>query len=159
MHEPSDFALYKRSKCSLSTNAKPLCADKNTIQSTSSRKVTYAGCEHLLSFLGLKWAFELPPRLNLWLIAHHVKLSSPSQPAMLDIHHNDGPTSKVRFSHNILPRYIDQHNPSTKKKPFTTFNAQPFSHTVCTRTRWTEEKMFLGINVTVVRLGSSERDI
>jgi len=52
---------------------------------------------------------------------------------MLDIHCDDGPDTKTYFSHSLLPSYIDPQNVSTKKKPFSTFNAQPFSHTVCTR--------------------------
>ena len=51
---------------------------------------------------------------------------------MLDIHRNDGPDPKIYFSHCTLPSYIDPQNVSTKKKPFSTFNAQPFSHTVRT---------------------------
>jgi ribonuclease P/MRP protein subunit RPP40 len=50
---------------------------------------------------------------------------------MLDIHRTDDvPDTKVYFTHSILPTYIDPHNVSTKKHPFTTFNAQPFSHTL-----------------------------
>jgi ribonuclease P/MRP protein subunit RPP40 len=50
---------------------------------------------------------------------------------MLDIHRTDDvPDTKVYFTHSILPSYIDPHNVSTKKHPFTTFNAQPFSHTL-----------------------------
>ncbi|KAH6323652.1 hypothetical protein HBI37_226900 [Parastagonospora nodorum] len=50
---------------------------------------------------------------------------------MLDIHHTDDtPIPKVYFTHSVLPSYIDPHNVSTKKFPFTTFNAQPYSHTV-----------------------------
>jgi ribonuclease P/MRP protein subunit RPP40 len=49
---------------------------------------------------------------------------------MLDIHNDDGPDTKFYFSHSVLPGYIDPQNVSTKKKPFSTFNAQPFSHTV-----------------------------
>ncbi|KAF1970297.1 hypothetical protein BU23DRAFT_538285 [Bimuria novae-zelandiae CBS 107.79] len=49
---------------------------------------------------------------------------------MLDIHRDDGPDTKVYFSHSVLPHYIDPQNVSTKKKPFSTFNAQPFSHTL-----------------------------
>lgn len=52
---------------------------------------------------------------------------------MLDIHRDDGPDTKVYFSHSLLPSYVDPHNVSTKKKPFSTFNAQPFSHTVRAR--------------------------
>jgi ribonuclease P/MRP protein subunit RPP40 len=52
---------------------------------------------------------------------------------MLDIQRdNDGLDTKFYFSHSVLPGYIDPQNVSTKKKPFSTFNAQPFSHTVCT---------------------------
>ncbi|KAK3203648.1 hypothetical protein GRF29_106g229777 [Pseudopithomyces chartarum] len=49
---------------------------------------------------------------------------------MLDIHRDDGPDPKIYFSHCTLPSYIDPQNVSTKKKPFSTFNAQPFSHTL-----------------------------
>ena len=50
---------------------------------------------------------------------------------MLDIH-KPPPSSdtKTYFSHSILPFYIDPLNTSTKKKPFTAFNAQPHSHTL-----------------------------
>lgn len=50
---------------------------------------------------------------------------------MLDIHRpaSSGDT-KTYFSHSILPAYIDLHNTSTKKKPFTAFNAHPHSHTL-----------------------------
>lgn len=51
--------------------------------------------------------------------------------AMLDIHRDSGPATKFFFSHSLLPSYLDPQNVSTKKKPFSTFNAQPFSHTVC----------------------------
>ncbi|ORY07787.1 ribonuclease P 40kDa subunit-domain-containing protein [Clohesyomyces aquaticus] len=43
---------------------------------------------------------------------------------------NDGPASKCYFTHSLLPGYTDPQNPSTKKKPFSTFNAQRFSHTL-----------------------------
>jgi ribonuclease P/MRP protein subunit RPP40 len=50
---------------------------------------------------------------------------------MLDIHRTDDtPAPKVYFTHSVLPSYIDPHNVSTKKFPFSTFNAQPYSHTV-----------------------------
>jgi ribonuclease P/MRP protein subunit RPP40 len=50
---------------------------------------------------------------------------------MLDIH-KPSPSSdtKTFFSHSLLPSYIDPTNTSTKKKPFTTFLAQPYSHTL-----------------------------
>lgn len=54
---------------------------------------------------------------------------------MLDIHKPQGPDTKIYFSHSLLPTYIDPQNVSTKKKPFCTFNAQPFSHTVRTPRR------------------------
>ncbi|KAH9865822.1 hypothetical protein J1614_009409 [Plenodomus biglobosus] len=48
---------------------------------------------------------------------------------MLDIHRNDtGPDTKIYFSHSVLPTYIDPQNVSTKKKPFSAFNEQRFSH-------------------------------
>ncbi|KAL1599505.1 hypothetical protein SLS60_007308 [Paraconiothyrium brasiliense] len=49
---------------------------------------------------------------------------------MLDIHRDDGLDTKVYYSHSLLPSYIDPQNVSTKRKPFSTFNAQPFSHTL-----------------------------
>ncbi|KAF1956239.1 hypothetical protein CC80DRAFT_413497 [Byssothecium circinans] len=49
---------------------------------------------------------------------------------MLDIHRPAGPDTKIYFSHSVLPGYIDPQNVSTKKKPFSTFNAQLFSHTL-----------------------------
>ena len=50
---------------------------------------------------------------------------------MLDIH-KPPPSSdtKTFFSHSLLPSYIDPANTSTKKKPFTTFISQPYSHTL-----------------------------
>lgn len=50
---------------------------------------------------------------------------------MLDIHKPE-PSSdtKTYFSHSLLPTYIDPTNTSTKKKPFTTFLAQPYTHTL-----------------------------
>jgi ribonuclease P/MRP protein subunit RPP40 len=50
---------------------------------------------------------------------------------MLDLHKPE-PSSdtKTYFSHSLLPSYIDPANTSTKKKPFTTFLAQPHSHTL-----------------------------
>ncbi|CAA9958317.1 Ribonuc-P-40 domain containing protein [Pyrenophora teres f. maculata] len=50
---------------------------------------------------------------------------------MLDIHRTDsGPDTKIYFSHSVLPSYIDPQNVSTKKKPFSTFNKQKFSHSL-----------------------------
>lgn len=50
---------------------------------------------------------------------------------MLDIHKTDSvPNTKIYFTHSLLPSYIDPQNVSTKKQPFTTFNAQPFTHTL-----------------------------
>ncbi|KAF2869683.1 ribonuclease P 40kDa subunit-domain-containing protein [Massariosphaeria phaeospora] len=47
---------------------------------------------------------------------------------MLAMHRNDGSDTKFYFSHSLLPRYIDPHNIPTKKKPFSTFGAQHFTH-------------------------------
>ncbi|KAG9186626.1 ribonucleases P/MRP protein subunit RPP40 [Alternaria panax] len=50
---------------------------------------------------------------------------------MLDIHRADSaPDTKIYFSHSILPSYIDPQNVSTKRKPFSAFNKQKYSHTV-----------------------------
>jgi ribonuclease P/MRP protein subunit RPP40 len=50
---------------------------------------------------------------------------------MLDIHRTDSaPDTKIYFSHSVLPSYIDPQNVSTKKKPFSAFNKQKYSHTV-----------------------------
>jgi len=50
---------------------------------------------------------------------------------MLDIHRPDSrPDTKIYFSHSVLPSYIDPQNVSTKKKPFSTFNKQKYSHSV-----------------------------
>ncbi|KAJ4367268.1 hypothetical protein N0V83_006849 [Neocucurbitaria cava] len=50
---------------------------------------------------------------------------------MLDIHRTDSvPDTKIYFSHSLLPSYIDPQNVSTKKKPFSTFHAQHFTHTL-----------------------------
>ncbi|OCK74639.1 hypothetical protein K432DRAFT_310335 [Lepidopterella palustris CBS 459.81] len=48
---------------------------------------------------------------------------------MFDFSKQDGPSSKCYFTHSILPNYIDPAQPSTKKKPFSTFLSQPFTHT------------------------------
>lgn len=50
---------------------------------------------------------------------------------MLDIHRSDSaPDTKIYFSHCVLPSYIDPQNVSTKKKPFSAFNKQKYSHTI-----------------------------
>ena len=50
---------------------------------------------------------------------------------MLDLHRADAaPDTKIYFSHSLLPSYIDPQNVSTKKKPFSAFNKQKYSHTV-----------------------------
>ncbi|KAF2706656.1 hypothetical protein K504DRAFT_437416 [Pleomassaria siparia CBS 279.74] len=49
---------------------------------------------------------------------------------MIDIHQDEGPDPKSYFTHSLLPSYIDPQNVSTKKKPFSLFNAQHFSHTL-----------------------------
>ncbi|CAO2650792.1 Nn.00g020840.m01.CDS01 [Neocucurbitaria sp. VM-36] len=50
---------------------------------------------------------------------------------MLDIHRSGStPDMKFYFSHSVLPSYIDPQNVSTKKKPFSTFHKQHFSHTL-----------------------------
>ncbi|KAF2472228.1 uncharacterized protein BDR25DRAFT_284800 [Lindgomyces ingoldianus] len=49
---------------------------------------------------------------------------------MFDIQKDDGPNPKTYFTHSLLPGYIDPQNLPTKKKPFSTFNAQRFSHTL-----------------------------
>ncbi|KAK4962220.1 hypothetical protein LTR28_004640 [Elasticomyces elasticus] len=40
------------------------------------------------------------------------------------------PRPKCYFTHNALPAYIDEKQPPTKRKPFSSIIAQPFSHTV-----------------------------
>lgn len=50
---------------------------------------------------------------------------------MLDIHRSDaGLDTKIYFSHSLLPTYIDPQNVPTKKKPFSAFNKQKFSHSL-----------------------------
>lgn len=50
---------------------------------------------------------------------------------MLDIHRpSSAPDTKIYFSHSVLPTYIDPQNVSTKKKPFSAFAAQKYSHTL-----------------------------
>jgi ribonuclease P/MRP protein subunit RPP40 len=50
---------------------------------------------------------------------------------MLDIHRTDSvPDTKIYFSHSVLPSYIDPQNASRKKKPFSSFNKQKFSHSL-----------------------------
>jgi ribonucleases P/MRP protein subunit RPP40 len=60
-----------------------------------------------------------------------------TNPAMIGILKDDGPSSKIQLTHSLLPGYIDPNNVSTKKRPFSTFNAQPFSHTVRVHDCWT----------------------
>ncbi|TKA76893.1 hypothetical protein B0A49_01298 [Cryomyces minteri] len=47
---------------------------------------------------------------------------------MLDIAKQEAPSSKCYFTNNTLPAYIDGKQPPTRKKPFSTVLAQPFSH-------------------------------
>jgi ribonuclease P/MRP protein subunit RPP40 len=50
---------------------------------------------------------------------------------MLDIYRTDSaPDTKIYFSHSVLPSYIDPQNVSTKKKPFSTFNKQRYTHSL-----------------------------
>ncbi|KAF2274571.1 uncharacterized protein EI97DRAFT_422272 [Westerdykella ornata] len=50
---------------------------------------------------------------------------------MLEIYKEaDGVSPKIHFTHSLLPSYIDPQNVSTKKRPFSAFNAQHFSHTL-----------------------------
>lgn len=50
---------------------------------------------------------------------------------MLDLHRTNSVLDpKIYFSHSILPSYIDPQNVSTKKKPFSTFGKQLFSHSL-----------------------------
>ncbi|GME23122.1 Ribonuclease p 40kda subunit [Neofusicoccum parvum] len=48
---------------------------------------------------------------------------------MLGIENSDAPTSKCYFTHAVLGEHVDERQPPTKKKPFSTILAQPFSHT------------------------------
>ncbi|KAK5121545.1 hypothetical protein LTR16_004319 [Cryomyces antarcticus] len=47
---------------------------------------------------------------------------------MLGLAKQEAPSSKCYFTNNTLPAYIDGKQPPTKKKPFSTVLAQPFSH-------------------------------
>ncbi|KAI8936241.1 hypothetical protein NX059_006665 [Plenodomus lindquistii] len=50
---------------------------------------------------------------------------------MLGTHSDDtGPNTKIYFSHSVLPTYLDPQNVSTKKKPFSAFHGQKFSHSL-----------------------------
>ncbi|KAG8625628.1 hypothetical protein KVT40_006029 [Elsinoe batatas] len=49
---------------------------------------------------------------------------------MLDIGKDTGPVPKCLFSHNLLPRTIDDQQPPTKRKPFSSILDSPFNHTV-----------------------------
>lgn len=53
---------------------------------------------------------------------------------MLDIVNDNAPSAKCYFTHAMLGEHVDDKQPPTKKKPFNTILAQPFSHTVCRRT-------------------------
>ncbi|KAF2223057.1 ribonuclease P 40kDa subunit-domain-containing protein [Elsinoe ampelina] len=49
---------------------------------------------------------------------------------MLDIGKDTGPVPKCLFSHILLPQTIDDKQPPTKKKPFSSILDSPFHHTV-----------------------------
>ncbi|GAB7348549.1 hypothetical protein MBLNU459_g6942t1 [Dothideomycetes sp. NU459] len=49
---------------------------------------------------------------------------------MLDIGKDGVSAAKCCFSHTILPHYIDDNQPPTKRKPFSTILSQPFNHTL-----------------------------
>lgn len=63
---------------------------------------------------------------------YHLILPSPTSGStdMLGIENSDAPTSKCYFTHAVLGEHVDERQPPTKKKPFSTILAQPFSHTV-----------------------------
>ncbi|KAK0659842.1 Ribonuclease P protein subunit p40 [Lasiodiplodia hormozganensis] len=48
---------------------------------------------------------------------------------MLDILNDNAPSAKCYFTHAMLGEHVDDKQPPTKKKPFNTILAQPFSHT------------------------------
>lgn len=50
---------------------------------------------------------------------------------MLDIGKESESKAKCFFAHTLLPQFIDATQPPTKRKPFSTFYAQPFNHSVC----------------------------
>lgn len=49
---------------------------------------------------------------------------------MLGIENKDAQASKCYFTHALLGENVDEKHLPTKKKPFSTILAQPFSHTV-----------------------------
>lgn len=49
---------------------------------------------------------------------------------MLDIESKTESKAKCYFAHTVLPHFIDNQQPPTKRKPFSTINAQAFNHTV-----------------------------
>ncbi|OJD37804.1 ribonuclease p 40kda subunit [Diplodia corticola] len=48
---------------------------------------------------------------------------------MLDIANDSAPSAKCYFTHAMLGEHVSEKHPPTKKKPFNTILAQPFSHT------------------------------
>lgn len=50
---------------------------------------------------------------------------------MLNIGKESESKAKCFFAHTLLPQFIDDNQPPTKRKPFSTFYAQPFNHSVC----------------------------
>lgn len=59
---------------------------------------------------------------------------------MLDIGKEESSAAKCYFSHTILPHYIDDSQPPTKRKPFSTIYSQQFNHTVSDIMRIQETK-------------------
>jgi len=49
---------------------------------------------------------------------------------MLDIGKDQGPDAKCYFTHTLLPQYVDDKQPPTKRKPFATILGHSFVHTV-----------------------------
>lgn len=49
---------------------------------------------------------------------------------MLDIGKEEATKAKCYFTHSTLPQYIDDSQPPTKRKPFSSILAQPYSHSV-----------------------------
>lgn len=49
---------------------------------------------------------------------------------MLHSTRKDGAPPKCYFTHSRLPAFVDHDQPSQKKKPFSTMQDYPFTHTV-----------------------------
>lgn len=73
--------------------------------------------------------FGKSQRHSLFHHSHHSYLTEPAV-KMFDFGKDDGIASKCYLTHATLPKYVDQRQPPTSKKPFSTILGQAFTHTV-----------------------------